>query len=126
MKKRGMSKPLKEDLAGRPLTKREIEVLVLLATGLDNAHIGKRLGICDNTAKNAVWSIKCKTRIESRTLLAFYAFGKGHVTSEQIKVAIARQQRKAKLEERRMRNVTVGVEEKQRKAMTEHSPQSQS
>jgi len=121
-----MSKPLKEDLAGRPLTKRESEVLVLLATGLDNAQIGKCLGICDNTAKNAVWSIKCKTRIESRTLLGFYALGKGYVTDAQIKDAIARQQRKAKIEEQRMLSGGEGAEAKQQETMTEHSLQSQS
>jgi DNA-binding CsgD family transcriptional regulator len=55
------------------LTQREWEVLQLLAQGLTNAEIGKRLFISTKTAGNHVSSILTKLGLRSRTEAARYA-----------------------------------------------------
>jgi DNA-binding NarL/FixJ family response regulator len=55
------------------LTKREVEVLRLLAAGLSNRAIGERLCITPNTAANHVRSILLKTGAANRTQAAMYA-----------------------------------------------------
>jgi DNA-binding NarL/FixJ family response regulator len=52
---------------GEPLTRRERQVLELLAQGLSNKLIADRLGISDNTAKFHVNSILAKLGAASRT-----------------------------------------------------------
>ena len=49
------------------LTRREIEVLQLLAEGLSNKSIAERLGISDQTAKFHVASISSKLGASNRT-----------------------------------------------------------
>ncbi len=51
----------------QPLTRREIEVLQLLAEGLSNKSIAVRLGISDQTAKFHVASISSKLGASNRT-----------------------------------------------------------
>lgn len=51
----------------QPLTKREIEVLQLLAEGLPNKSIADRLGISDQTVKFHVASIFSKLGASNRT-----------------------------------------------------------
>jgi len=53
--------------AGERLTQREHEVLRLLADGLTNKAIARRLGISDHTAKFHVGAILSKLDAESRT-----------------------------------------------------------
>jgi len=48
------------------LTSRENEVLELVAQGLDNSAIGKRLGISERTARNHVSTILSKLGVDSR------------------------------------------------------------
>ncbi len=48
------------------LTARENEVLELVAQGLDNTTIGKRLGISERTARNNVSIILSKLGVNSR------------------------------------------------------------
>ena len=48
------------------LTQREDEVLELVAKGLDNSTIGKRLGISERTARNHVSTILSKLGVNSR------------------------------------------------------------
>jgi len=85
------------DRENKALTEREVEVLILLALGFDILQIAEKLCITRNTVSNFVWSIKVKTNIKSRALLAFYAYSKGYVSKEDIKAAIK--------EERRVNNV---------------------
>ncbi len=55
------------DLRGEELTPREREVLGLLAQGLSNRALGRRLGISENTARFHVNAILAKLGARSRT-----------------------------------------------------------
>ena len=58
------------------LTKREYEVLSLIAEGLNNKNIAERLFISEKTVKNHVSSIFRKINVNDRTKAAIYAFKK--------------------------------------------------
>jgi NarL family two-component system response regulator LiaR len=60
-----------------PLTLREIEVLNLLAQGLDNAAIAERLVVTKRTVQNHVSNIYGKLGVDSRTQAALYAIRNG-------------------------------------------------
>jgi two-component system response regulator DegU len=62
-----------------PLTPREIEVLCLLAQGLDNATIAQKLVVTKRTVQNHVSTIYGKLNITSRTEAALYAIRHGLV-----------------------------------------------
>jgi DNA-binding CsgD family transcriptional regulator len=59
------------------LSAREIEVLVLVASGLSNREISERLVISEHTAANHVRSILIKTGSANRTQAARYAAARG-------------------------------------------------
>ncbi len=61
------------------LTKREREVLELVATGLFNKEIASRLGISDRTVKNHIFSIFHKIKVADRTQAAVFAIRNGMV-----------------------------------------------
>jgi DNA-binding NarL/FixJ family response regulator len=63
---------LPEDVAPQ-LTKRELEVLSLIAAGKENAEIADSLVISQHTAKNHVSSILAKLEVENRIQAAVYA-----------------------------------------------------
>lgn len=56
------------------LTSREIEVLELIAEGMINKEIAKKLYISEKTVKNHVSSIFRKLNVSDRTQAAIYAF----------------------------------------------------
>ena len=62
-----------------PLTPRELEVLRLLAQGLDNAAIARKLVVTRRTVQNHVSNIYGKLNLASRTEAALYAIRCGLV-----------------------------------------------
>jgi len=56
------------------LTPRELEVLELIAQGLINKEIAKRLFISEKTVKNHVSNIFKKLNVSDRTQAAIYAY----------------------------------------------------
>ncbi|MFD2671999.1 response regulator [Marinicrinis sediminis] len=63
-----------------PLTKREAEVLRLMATGKSNKLIGENLYISEKTVKNHVSSILQKMEVDDRTQAVINAVKNGWVT----------------------------------------------
>jgi DNA-binding NarL/FixJ family response regulator len=59
------------------LTSRELEVLRLVARGMENAEIARELGISPRTAKNHVSNILAKLGLPSRLQAAIYAVRRG-------------------------------------------------
>jgi DNA-binding NarL/FixJ family response regulator len=68
------AKPLRvvDFLGRRLLTKREDEVVNLVAEGLPNAQIAKKLGLTEHTVNNYLFRIYDKLGISSRTELVLY------------------------------------------------------
>lgn len=58
----------------KTLSKREYEVLVLLAEGLNNKNIGKELFISEKTVKNHITKIFKKLEVEDRVQAALFAY----------------------------------------------------
>ena len=73
------SAPLAAPVAAYPdeLTERELEVLRLIAAGLNNRQIADRLVISEKTVKTHVSSILGKLHVEDRTQAAVYALRHG-------------------------------------------------
>jgi DNA-binding NarL/FixJ family response regulator len=66
------------DTAGlEQLSEREIDVLRLIANGMENAEIARELNISPRTAKNHVSSILAKLGLPSRVQAAVYAVRQG-------------------------------------------------
>ena len=61
------------------LTNREMEVLKLIADGLNNQHIAKQLTITEHTVKGHVSNILSKLHLADRTQAAVFAWKKGVV-----------------------------------------------
>ena len=67
-----------QDTAGLELlSEREIDVLRLIANGMENAEIARELNISPRTAKNHVSSILAKLGLPSRVQAAVYAVRQG-------------------------------------------------
>lgn len=69
---------------GRALSRREIEILQLVADGLGNKEIGARLSITEGTVKNHVHNALEKLHLENRTQAAGWVVrqGLGHRTTD--------------------------------------------
>lgn len=68
-----MSKPEKEQGPALRLTERELEVLRLVAKGMNNREVAKELFISENTVKNHVRNILEKLQLHSRMEAVMYA-----------------------------------------------------
>jgi two-component system, NarL family, response regulator LiaR len=69
--------PKEPPLTPEPLTQREVEVLQLIAQGLDNQQIAGRLVISEATVRTHVSNILGKLHLASRTQAALYALREG-------------------------------------------------
>jgi two-component system NarL family response regulator len=68
-----LSRRVEEEYGGRRLTRRELEVLRLIARGLSNKDIAAELVIAENTVRNHVRNILEKLEVRSRVEAAMYA-----------------------------------------------------
>ena len=68
-----MSQPEREQGPALRLTERELEVLRLVAKGLNNREVAKELFISENTVKNHVRNILEKLQLHSRMEAVMYA-----------------------------------------------------
>jgi DNA-binding NarL/FixJ family response regulator len=63
------------ELAG--LTPRELEIMALVARGLSNAEIGRKLFLAEKTVRNNVTALLAKTSLPSRPALIAFARDRG-------------------------------------------------
>jgi DNA-binding NarL/FixJ family response regulator len=61
------------------LSSREYEIVRLIADGLSNRDIGKRLALSEKTVKNHVSHILAKLKVNARSGVAVYAVRNGLV-----------------------------------------------
>lgn len=74
-----LSQPTDRPPTGDPLTVRELEVLRLVARGLPNQEIAKKLFVSGSTARVHVSNILGKLHLANRTQAALYAIQEGLV-----------------------------------------------
>jgi two-component system, NarL family, response regulator LiaR len=67
-----------------PLTRREVEVLILLARGRSNKEVARELSIGQQTVKTYVSSILKKLNVSSRTQAALFAVQSGLVSTYEL------------------------------------------
>jgi NarL family two-component system response regulator LiaR len=72
-----LSRPSDRPPTPDPLTPRELEVLRLVAQGLENPEIAERLVITEATVRTHVSNITSKLHVASRTQAALYALREG-------------------------------------------------
>ena len=84
-----IAKKLMDEYSSRPskptsgeLTEREMEVLRLIARGLNNRDIAGKLVLSEKTVKTHVSNILSKLHLSDRTQAAIYAFREGLVQEE--------------------------------------------
>ncbi|MGI5835597.1 MAG: response regulator [Chloroflexota bacterium] len=65
------------------LTPKELEILKLLATGLSNKEIGRRLCLAEKTVKNYLSTIFQKLQINDRVQAAIYALRHGLIAEQE-------------------------------------------
>lgn len=75
-----LTNPSKDPPTPDPLTQREVEVLKLVAKGMENPDIAKTLFISEATVRTHVSNIMGKLHLASRTQAALYALREGLAT----------------------------------------------
>jgi len=71
-----------ENTVGVDLTKREMEILKMLAQGMSNSEIAEKFVISKHTVKGHVSNILSKLHLADRTQAAVYAWQRGVVSRE--------------------------------------------
>jgi DNA-binding NarL/FixJ family response regulator len=74
---RGLLQTLERRTRGAALSRREADVLKLVAQGLSNKQIARRLTVSEYTAKRHVANILAKLALHSRAAAAAYAARRG-------------------------------------------------
>jgi LuxR family transcriptional regulator, maltose regulon positive regulatory protein len=74
---RGLLQAIERSTRAAPVSRREMEVLKLVAQGLSNKQIARRLSVSEHTAKRHVANILTKLEVPSRAAAAAYAARRG-------------------------------------------------
>jgi len=77
-----LNRPPEEPLTPDPLTQREVEILQLLAQGVENKEIARRLVLREATVRTHVSNILSKLHLANRVQVTLYALRKGIATLE--------------------------------------------
>jgi NarL family two-component system response regulator LiaR len=77
-----LNKPAVEPLTPSPLTEREVEILQLLAQGVENKEIAHRLVLREATVRTHVSNILGKLHLANRVQATLYALRRGLATLE--------------------------------------------
>ena len=72
-----LSRPIEAPPTSDPLTPREVEILKLVAKGMENPEIAAQLVISEATVRTHVSNIMSKLHLASRTQVALYALREG-------------------------------------------------
>jgi NarL family two-component system response regulator LiaR len=72
-----LNRPIQEPLTPSPLTEREVEILQLLAQGIENKEIARRLVVREATVRTHVSNILGKLQLANRVQATLYALRKG-------------------------------------------------
>jgi NarL family two-component system response regulator LiaR len=75
-----LNRPAEEPLTPSPLTAREVEILQLLAQGIENKEIARRLVLQEATVRTHVSNILGKLHLANRVQATLYALRKGLTT----------------------------------------------
>ena len=75
-----LNRPPEEPLTPDPLTEREVEILQLLAQGVENKEIARRLVLREATVRTHVSNILSKLHLANRVQATLYALRKGIAT----------------------------------------------
>lgn len=78
-----LNRPAEEPLTPDPLTAREIEILQLLAQGVENKEIARRLVVREATVRTHVSNILSKLHLANRVQVTLYALRKGLSTLDE-------------------------------------------
>lgn len=73
-----LSSPKEPDVSGLPLTEKEIEIMKLVAEGLNNKEIAQTLFLSEGTVRNYLSSTLEKLEVRDRTQLAIYYYKHVH------------------------------------------------
>lgn len=77
-----LNRPAKEPLTPSPLTEREVEILQLIAQGVENKEIARRLVLRDATVRTHVSNILSKLQLANRVQATLYALRTGLTSLE--------------------------------------------
>jgi NarL family two-component system response regulator LiaR len=79
-----LNRPAEKPLTPSPLTHREIEILQLIAQGVENKEIAHRLVLREATVRTHVSNILSKLHLANRVQVTLYALRKGMTTLDDI------------------------------------------
>lgn len=78
-----LNRPAKEPLTPSPITEREVEILQLMAQGMENKEIAARLVVRDATVRTHVSNILRKLQLANRVQATLYALRTGLTSLEE-------------------------------------------